>query len=128
MDGRAIFYILTRTGPRRYAIRHRFGMRVVHFRSSFDPSESEHSTHEMFTSTRGEPRWPMPRLPNNPDRDFSAGQSEDYINANVAELFASRPLEVTELFADPIVQMRIGRLITEAMSKRTRRQLADKSR
>ena len=70
----------------------------------------------------------MPCLPNNPDRDFSAGQSEDDINANVAELFASRPLGVAELFADPIVQMRIGRLITEAMSKRTRRQRADKPR
>jgi hypothetical protein len=70
----------------------------------------------------------MPRLPDNPDRDFSAYQSEDDINANVAELFASRPLGVAELYADAIVQMRIGRLITEAMSDRTRRQRADKPR
>ncbi len=62
----------------------------------------------------------MPRLSNNPDRDFLAGQSEDDIDANIAELFASRPLGVAELFADRIVQMRIGRLITEAMSKPTR--------
>jgi hypothetical protein len=57
----------------------------------------------------------MPRLPNNPDRDFSAGQSEDDINGDIAELFASRPLEIVELFADPIVRMRIGSLIREAM-------------
>jgi hypothetical protein len=70
----------------------------------------------------------MPRLPNNPDRDFLAGQSEGDINANIAELFASRPLGIAELFADPIVQMRVGRLITEAMSKPTRPRRADKSR
>jgi hypothetical protein len=50
----------------------------------------------------------MPRLPNNPDRDFSASQSEDDINADIAEFFASRPLGIVELFADPIVRMRIG--------------------
>ena len=82
---------------------------------------SERSTDEMFTSTRGERRWPIPRLPNNPDRDFSAGQSEDDINANVAELFASRPLGVAELFARPHRRMRIGRLITEAMNRPTSR-------
>jgi hypothetical protein len=32
-----------------------------------------------------------------------AGQSEDDIDANIAELFASRPLGVAELFADRIV-------------------------
>jgi hypothetical protein len=46
----------------------------------------------------------MPRLPNNPDRDFSASQSEDDINADIAELFASRPLGIVELFVDPIVR------------------------
>ena len=60
----------------------------------------------------------MPRLPNNPDRDFSADPSEDDVNANVVELFASRPLGLAELFADQIVQMRVGRLITETMIKR----------
>jgi hypothetical protein len=67
-----------------------------------------------------ERRWPMPRLPNNPDRDFSASQSEDDINADIAELFASRPLGIVELFVDPIVRMRIGSLITEAMNRPTR--------
>ena len=119
MDGRAIFYFLTRTGP--VAAQSCVVLRYA-FCSSFDPRESEHSTHEMFTSTREEWWWPLPPLPNNPDRDFSAGQSEDVTNANVAELFASRPLGVAELFADPIVQTRIGRLITEAMSKPTRLQ------
>jgi hypothetical protein len=36
------------------------------------------------------------------------------------ELFASRPLGVVELFLDPIVRMRIGSLITEAMNRPTR--------
>jgi hypothetical protein len=67
----------------------------------------------------------MLRLPNNHDRDFSANQSLD---TNIADLLASRPLEVAELFADPIAQMRIGRLVTEAMSKPTRPQHGDKPR
>ena len=62
----------------------------------------------------------MPRLPNNPDRDFLASQSEDDINADIAEFFASRPPGTDELFADPIVQMRIGSLIGEAMNRPTR--------
>ena len=105
MDGRAVFYFLTRTGP--VATQSCLVLRYA-FCSSFDPRELEHSTHEMFTSTRGEWWWPMP--------------PEDDTNANVAELFASRPLGVAELFADQIVQTRIGRLITEAMSKPTRLQ------
>jgi hypothetical protein len=83
-------------------------------------SGSERSTDEMFTSRRGERRWPMPRLPNNPDRDFLASQSEDDINADIAEFLASRPPGVVELFLDPIVRMRIGSLITEAMNRPTR--------
>ena len=70
----------------------------------------------------------MPRLPNNPDRDFSADPSEDDVNANVVELFASRPLGLAELFADQIVQMRVGRLITETMIKRAWPQRAHRSR
>jgi hypothetical protein len=70
----------------------------------------------------------MARLLNNPDRDFSADQSEDDINAATAELFASRPLGLAELFADQIVQMRVGRLITETMIKRTWPQRAHSSR
>jgi len=63
----------------------------------------------------------MTRVPNNnPDRDFSASQSEDDINADIAEFFASRPLGIVELFADAIVRMRIGSLITEAMNRPTR--------
>ena len=59
-------------------------------------------------------------LTNNPDRDFLASQSEDDINADIAEFFASRPLGVVELFLDPIIRMRIGSLITEAMNRPTR--------
>ena len=87
-------------------------------RMYFDP-RNVHATRNVYLE-EGERRWPMPRLPNNPDRDFSASQSEDDINADIAELFASRPLGIVELFVDPIVRMRIGSLITEAMNRPTR--------
>ena len=66
-------------------------------------------------------RWrcPMPRLPKNSDRDFSASQSEDDIHADIAELFASQPPEWDDFSADPLVRMRKGTLITEAMNKPT---------
>ena len=70
----------------------------------------------------------MPHLPNDPDRDFSAGQSEDDINADIVELFAFRPPGLAELFADQVVQIRVGRLITETMIKRTWPQRAHGSR
>jgi len=69
----------------------------------------------------------MPCLPNNADRDFSASPSVK-IAANIEELFASRPLRVDELFADPIVRMRIGMLIARAMNTPTRPQRRVKSR
>ena len=53
----------------------------------------------------------MPRLRNNLDRDVSASQGEGHINADIAEFFASRSLGIVELFAGPIVRMRIGSLI-----------------
>jgi hypothetical protein len=98
---------------------HTFWIRNVQLGRFTSIRGSERSTDEMFTSRRGERRWPMPRLPNNPDRDFSASQSEDDINANIAEFFASRPLGIVELFADPIVRMRLGSLIGEAMNRPT---------
>ena len=85
----------------RCAITAPFGIGMCTWADLLD-SGSERSTDEMFTSRRGERRWPMPRLPNNPDRDFLASQSEDDINADIAEFFASRPLGVVELFLDPI--------------------------
>jgi hypothetical protein len=57
----------------------------------------------------------MPRVPGNPDRDFLASQIKD----DIVELFASPPPEIDEFFGDPIVRMRIGMLITEAMSEPT---------
>jgi hypothetical protein len=70
----------------------------------------------------------MPRLPNNPDRVSSVSRSDDKIDAEIAELFASRPVGVGELYADPFVQTRIGMLITEAMNTPTRPQRRIKSR
>ena len=61
----------------------------------------------------------MPRLPNHPETDLSPNQGDDEINAKIAELFVSRPLGVDEFFADPIVRMRIGILIAQAMNKPT---------
>jgi hypothetical protein len=69
----------------------------------------------------------MPRLPNDPDRDFLASQSEDDIHAEIAELFASRPTGMLELFADPIVRMRVGVLIAQAVAAPTKPQRRDKS-
>jgi len=69
----------------------------------------------------------MPRMPNNTGRLFLASPSVK-IAANIAELFASRPLRVDELFADPIVSKRIGMLIARAMDKPTRPQRRVKSR
>jgi hypothetical protein len=59
----------------------------------------------------------MPRLPNKPDRDFSARPSDNEIDVDIAGLFTSQPPEVDESFADPIVRMRIGLLITRAMNE-----------
>ena len=69
----------------------------------------------------------MPRLPNDSDRDFSASQSEDDIHAEITELFASRPPGMLELFADPIVRMRVEVLIAQAMAAPTKPQRRDKS-
>jgi hypothetical protein len=79
-----IFYFLTRIG---LSLRNHtpFGIRNVHLGGFTSIRGSERSTDEMFRSRRGEWRWPMPRLTNNPDRDFSASQSEDDINADIAE-------------------------------------------
>jgi hypothetical protein len=68
-------------------------------------------------------------LPNDPDRDFSARQSQDDIYAEIAELFASRPPGMLELFADRIVRIRVGVLIAQAqaMAAPTKPQRRDKS-
>jgi hypothetical protein len=115
MEG--VFSIFQRELVCRCAITAPLGFGNVHLGGFTSIRGSERSTDEMFTSKRGERRWPMPRLLNNPDRDFLASQSEDDINAEIAEFFASRPLGIAELFADPIVQMRIGSLITEAINE-----------
>ena len=69
----------------------------------------------------------MPRLPDNPDRDFSASQSEDDIHAEIAELFAGRTQGMLELFVEPAVRMRVGMLIAQAMGAPTKPQRQDKS-
>jgi hypothetical protein len=59
----------------------------------------------------------MLRFPGTFDRDVSAKPSGHEIDADIAALFASPPPTVGEFFADSIVRMRIGTLITQAMNK-----------
>ena len=70
---------------------------------------------------------PMPRLPNRPDCNPPPSQGNDEINARIAKLFASPPPRLDELFADPIVRMRIGVLIAQAINEPTRPQRRHKS-
>ena len=79
------------------------------------------------SATEGRNGWPMSRLPNDPHRDFSASQSEDDFHAKIAELFASRTPGMLELFVDPIVRMKVGVLIAQAMAAPTKPQRRDKS-
>jgi hypothetical protein len=56
----------------------------------------------------------MPRVNDNPDRNFSADDRDsDSYNDLAAKLFASRPLGLEELLDDR-VRMRIGELISAA--------------
>ena len=60
----------------------------------------------------------MPRLPNNPDCDFSASQSADDIGADIPEnLFASLIVGYSQLLEDLQVRFRIGEIIAQAMSQ-----------
>jgi hypothetical protein len=71
----------------------------------------------------------MVHLPDKkPDNDFLASSSDDKIDVDIAELFKSPALAVDELFADPIVRMRIGMLIARAINSPTRPQRRVKSR
>lgn len=70
----------------------------------------------------------MPRSSNTPEHNFSARPSDDKIDADIVELFASQPPGVDELFADSAVRMRIGMLITQAMNKKRRPHRRIKSR
>jgi hypothetical protein len=70
----------------------------------------------------------MPHLANNPNRDVAAHPTGNKIEADVAALFAAPPPAVDEYFADPLVRMRIGTLITHAMNKQTKPRRRDKSR
>jgi hypothetical protein len=60
----------------------------------------------------------MPRLPVNPDRDFSANPSNGKIDINVDEnLFTSLVAGYSELIDDSRVRFRIGEIINRALSK-----------
>ena len=75
---------------------------------------------KLFTPWGQKWRCPVPRLPNNPDRDFSAGQNEDDIHADIAEnLFESLVVGYGQLIDDSRVRFRIAEIIARAMSRRT---------
>ena len=60
----------------------------------------------------------MPRLPNNPDRDFSANPSNDQIDPDIDEnLFTSLVVGYSQLIDDSRVRFRIGEIIARAMSR-----------
>ncbi len=61
----------------------------------------------------------MPRLPDNPDRDFSVGDEcgDDIEDEN---LFTSLIAGYSQLIDDPRVRFRIGEIIARAMSRPTR--------
>jgi hypothetical protein len=63
----------------------------------------------------------MPYLPNEEDCNLAAqpsdGKDGEIDTVDIAELFASPPPTLGELFADPVVSMRIGMLITRATNK-----------
>ena len=63
----------------------------------------------------------MPRLHNNPDRDFSASLSNDKIDADIEEnLFTSLVVGYSQLIDDSRVRFLIGEIIARAMSQPTR--------
>jgi hypothetical protein len=62
----------------------------------------------------------MRRLPDNPDRDFSAGCGDD-IHEDIAEnLFMSLVVGYSQLIHDSQVRFRIGEMIARAASQPTR--------
>jgi hypothetical protein len=60
----------------------------------------------------------MPRPFEYPEREISALETDDEIMENV---FAHPPLPLAQLFDDPIVQKRIGELISLAANRPRRR-------
>ena len=61
----------------------------------------------------------MPRLPDNPDRHFSAEECRDNIENDIAEnLFVSLVAGYGQLMDDS--RIRIGEIIAQAMSEPTR--------
>jgi hypothetical protein len=66
-------------------------------------------------------RCAMPRLPDNPDRDISAGECGDDIKDDIAEnLFVSLVAGYSQLVDDSRVRFRIGEIIARAMSRPTK--------
>jgi len=63
----------------------------------------------------------MPRVPDNPDRNFSADECRDNIENDIAEnLFESLVAGYGQLMDDSRVRFRIGEIIAQAMSQPTR--------
>jgi hypothetical protein len=60
----------------------------------------------------------MPRLLNNPDRDFSVNPSNDKIDPDIDDnLFTSLVVGYSQHIDDSRVRFRIGEIIAQAMSR-----------
>ena len=57
----------------------------------------------------------MARLSENPDRDFCAGYGK--VEKDLYRLLSELPAKLEELFDNPVVSERVGRLIANAMHK-----------
>jgi hypothetical protein len=62
----------------------------------------------------------MRRLPDNPDRDFSAGCGDDIYDDTAENLFTSLVVGYSQLIHDSQVRFRIGEIVAQAASQPTR--------
>ncbi len=61
----------------------------------------------------------MPRLPHNPDRDFSADPSNSKLDPSIDEnLFTSLVAGYSELIDNSAVRFRIGEIINRALNNK----------
>jgi hypothetical protein len=77
-------------------------------------------TSNCCSDDEGARRCAMPRLPDNPDRHFSAGDCRDNIENDIGNLFESLVAGYGRLLDDSQVRFRIGEIIDQAMSQPTR--------
>jgi len=85
-----------------------------------DLSGEQYGDRNVVPLTRGKGGAKMSRLPDNPDRDFSAGCRDDIHDHIADNLFESLIVGYSQLLDDSRVRFRIGEIIARAMSRPTR--------